>query len=287
MKNYQDLLRKVLDTGAQKDDRTGTGTLSLFGEKLSFNLTDGFPLLTTKKVHLKSVIHELLWMLSGSTNTRYLKANGVRIWDEWANENGDLGPIYGKQWRRCPRYVETEHWHRKVNHNEDDDPTVREVYFETIDQIKSVIEGIKNEPYSRRLIVNAWNTASLEDMSLYPCHMVFQFYVINDTLSCQLYQRSADIFLGVPFNIASYSLLTMMIAQVTGLKLGQFIHVFGDVHLYLNHIDSAKIQLNRSPRALPKMTINKPVVDIDEFLYSDFVIEGYHPYPSIMAKVAV
>jgi thymidylate synthase len=264
MQAYLDLLADIRRNGAEKGDRTNTGTLSLFGAQLRFDLAGGFPLLTTKKLHLKSIIHELLWFLKGSTNVRDLHAHGITIWDEWADENGELGPIYGKQWRS---------WST---------PNGR-----TIDQIAQVVETLKRDPDSRRLIVSAWNVGELNQMALAPCHCLFQFYVANGKLSCQLYQRSADIFLGVPFNIASYALLTLMMAQVTGLKPGEFIHTFGDVHLYLNHIDQADEQLTRSPRALPRMELNPKVKSIFEFTHDDFKLVGYDPYPAIKAEVAV
>jgi thymidylate synthase len=264
MKTYHELLRHVLNSGAEKSDRTGTGTLSVFGYQMRFDLNQGFPLLTTKKVHLKSIIHELLWFLSGSTNTKYLKDNGVSIWDEWADENGELGPVYGKQWRS---------WKTPDGN--------------TIDQISELIENLKNNPDSRRHIVSAWNVGELSHMALPPCHAFFQFYVANGRLSCQLYQRSADIFLGVPFNIAGYALLTMMIAQVCDLKLGDFVHTLGDAHLYLNHLEQTKEQLRREVRPLPKMLINPSVKNIFEFRYEDFQLEGYEPHPSIKAPVAI
>jgi thymidylate synthase len=264
MQAYLDLLADIRRNGAEKGDRTNTGTLSQFGAQLRFDLAGGFPLLTTKKLHLKSIIHELLWFLKGSTNVRDLHAHGITIWDEWADENGELGPIYGKQWRS---------WST---------PNGR-----TIDQIAQVVETLKRDPDSRRLIVSAWNVGELNQMALAPCHCLFQFYVANGKLSCQLYQRSADIFLGVPFNIASYALLTLMMAQVTGLKPGEFIHTFGDVHLYLNHIDQADEQLTRSPRALPRMELNPKVKSIFEFTHDDFKLVGYDPYPAIKAEVAV
>jgi thymidylate synthase len=264
MKPYLDLLRHVLDHGARKADRTGTGTISVFGHQMRFDLGQGFPLLTTKKVHLKSVIHELLWFLKGDTNVRYLKDNGVSIWDEWADENGDLGPIYGYQWRSWPA--------RDGRH---------------IDQISEVLRAIRTNPDSRRIIVSAWNVGELDAMKLPPCHAFFQFYVADGRLSCQLYQRSADIFLGVPFNIASYALLTMMIAQVTGLKPGDFVHTLGDAHIYLNHLDQVDLQLSRVPRALPTMRLNPAVTDLFAFRYEDFTLEGYDPHPGIKAPVAV
>ncbi len=264
MKQYLDLCREVLENGVKKDDRTGTGTISVFGHQMRFHLQDGFPLLTTKKLHLKSIIYELLWMLKGDTNVKYLQENGVRIWNEWADENGDLGPVYGQQWRS---------WQTRDGR--------------TIDQITQVIEQIKTNPDSRRLIVNAWNVGEIDRMALPPCHCFFQFYVANGKLSCQLYQRSADIFLGVPFNIASYALLTMMIAQVTGLEPGDFVHTLGDAHIYLNHIDQVKLQLTREPRKLPKMVLNPEVKDIFSFRYEDFTLKDYNPYPHIPGKVSV
>jgi thymidylate synthase len=264
MKQYLELLRHVLETGAVKEDRTGTGTRSVFGYQMRFDLADGFPVLTTKKLHLRSIIHELLWFLNGDTNIRYLKENGVSIWDEWADENGDLGPVYGQQWRSWPT------------------PSGGK-----IDQITQLVEQIKNNPDSRRLIVSAWNPSEIEEMALPPCHCLFQFYVADGKLSCQLYQRSADIFLGVPFNIASYSLLTMMMAQVTGLEPGEFVHTFGDAHLYSNHIEQTELQLSREPRALPSMRINPEVKDIFGFRYEDFELTDYDPHPHIKAPVAV
>ncbi|MBC7397568.1 MAG: thymidylate synthase [Bdellovibrionales bacterium] len=264
MKCYLDLMQKILDEGAHKTDRTGTGTLSLFGAQLRFNLAEGFPLVTTKKVHLKSIIHELLWFIQGDTNIKYLKNHEVKIWDEWADANGDLGPVYGAQWRS---------W--------------KGANGKTIDQIAQVVKQIKENPDSRRLIVSAWNVAELDQMKLAPCHAFFQFYVANGKLSCQLYQRSADFFLGVPFNIASYALLTMMVAQVCDLKVGDFVHTFGDLHLYSNHLEQAKLQLSREPRALPKMNINPGVKSIFDFEYKDFTLEAYDPLPGIKAPVAV
>jgi thymidylate synthase len=257
-------MQHVLDHGHQKSDRTGTGTVSVFGHQMRYNLADGFPLVTTKKCHLKSIIHELLWFLQGDTNIRYLKENGVRIWDEWADENGNLGPVYGFQWRSWPT------------------PDGRH-----IDQISQVVEQIKNTPDSRRLIVSAWNVADVDKMKLPPCHAFFQFYVADGRLSCQLYQRSADIFLGVPFNIASYALLTLMVAQVCGLKPGDFVHTLGDAHLYLNHLDQTREQLARAPRPLPTMKLNPAVQNIFDFKYEDFTLEGYDPHPAIKAPVAV
>ena len=264
MKQYTDLLRHVLAHGNKKEDRTGTGTLSVFGYQMRFNLADGFPLLTTKKVHLKSIVHELLWFLQGSTNIAYLNENGVRIWDEWADENGNLGPVYGYQWRNWPK-PDGSH----------------------IDQISQVVNAIKNNPDSRRLIVSAWNVADVDQMKLPPCHAFFQFYVADDKLSCQLYQRSADIFLGVPFNIASYALLTMMVAQVCGLKLGDFVHTMGDAHIYSNHMDQVHEQLARELRPLPQMQINPRVTDIFSFKFEDFTLENYDPHPAIKGVVAV
>jgi thymidylate synthase len=264
MRQYLDLMRHVLDAGAAKSDRTGTGTLSVFGHQMRFDLAQGFPLVTTKKVNLKSIIHELLWFLSGETNIAYLKEKGVRIWDEWADADGNLGPIYGAQWRSWPSADGAE-----------------------IDQIKTVVDQIKRTPDSRRLIVSAWNPADVDKQALPPCHTLFQFYVVEGKLSCQLYQRSGDVFLGVPFNIASYALLTMMMAQVTGLKPGEFIHTFGDAHLYRNHLDQARLQLTRTPRKLPRMKINPEVNSIFDFVYEDFVLEDYDPHPHIKAEVAV
>ncbi len=264
MKQYHDLLTYILENGIAKRDRTGVGTRSVFGYQMRFDLQKGFPLLTTKKLHVKSIIHELLWFLKGDTNIGYLKEHGVRIWDEWADENGDLGPIYGQQWVR---------WATKNG--------------DTINQIEQAVETLKNNPDSRRIIVNAWNVADLPDMALSPCHALFQFYVADGKLSCQLYQRSADVFLGVPFNIASYALLTMMMAQVCGLQLGEFIHTFGDVHLYNNHVEQAYLQLSRTPRTLPTMKLNPVVKDIFAFQFNDFELVDYTPYPSIKASVAV
>ena len=264
MRQYLDLMRRVREEGTRKDDRTGTGTLSVFGHQMRFDLSDGFPLVTTKKLHLKSIIHELLWFLKGETNIAYLAKNGVRIWDEWADEAGELGPVYGKQWRSWAA------------------PDGR-----TIDQISEVVETLKTNPDSRRIIVSAWNPADLPDMALAPCHCLFQFYVADGKLSCQLYQRSADIFLGVPFNIASYALLTMMMAQVTGLEAGEFIHTFGDAHLYLNHLEQVETQLARAPKPLPQMHINQDVRDIFGFQFEDFGLTGYAPHPHIKAPVAV
>ncbi|HXF67349.1 MAG TPA: thymidylate synthase [Burkholderiales bacterium] len=264
MRQYLDLMRHVLEHGVRKNDRTGTGTLSIFGAQLRFDLGAGFPLLTTKKVHLKSVIHELLWFLKGDTNIRYLNEHGVTIWDEWADANGDLGPIYGRQWRSWPA------------------PDGR-----YIDQIGRVVEEIRRNPDSRRLLVSAWNVGELDRMALAPCHVLFQFYVARGRLSCQLYQRSADLFLGVPFNIASYALLTLMVAQVTGLEPGEFVHTFGDTHLYLNHLEQAREQLSREPRPLPTMRLNPAVKSLFDFRYEDFTLENYDPHPAIRAPVAV
>ncbi|MBB5436852.1 thymidylate synthase [Pedobacter sp. AK017] len=264
MKQYLDLMQHVLDHGTQKHDRTGTGTISVFGYQMRFNLQEGFPMVTTKKLHLKSIIHELIWFLSGDTNIKYLKDNGVKIWDEWADENGDLGPVYGSQWRSWPK--------PGGGH---------------IDQIAQIVNTIKNNPDSRRIIVSAWNVAEVENMALPPCHAFFQFYVADGKLSCQLYQRSADIFLGVPFNIASYALLTMMVAQVCGLAYGDFIHTLGDAHLYNNHIEQTRLQLSREPRKLPVMEINPEITDIFSFSYEDFTLKDYDPHPHIKGAVAV
>ena len=264
MKQYLDLLQRIVNEGTRKEDRTGTGTLSVFGHQMRFNLQEGFPLLTTKKLHLKSIIHELLWFLKGDTNVKYLQENGVRIWNEWADKNGELGPVYGHQWRSWPNY--------NGGH---------------IDQIQSIVNALKTNPDSRRMIVSAWNVAEVDQMALPPCHCLFQFYVAEGKLSLQLYQRSADTFLGVPFNIASYALLTMMMAQVCGLQPGDFIHTTGDTHLYLNHLEQAKEQLKRTPRALPKMAINPNVTSIFDFKYDDFTLEGYDPLPHIKAEVSV
>jgi thymidylate synthase len=264
MKQYHDLMEHVLLNGAKKEDRTGTGTLSVFGYQARYNLAEGFPLVTTKKLHLKSIIHELLWFLQGETNIKYLKDNGVSIWDEWADEDGNLGPVYGSQWRS---------WQGANG--------------ETIDQITSVVNQIKKNPDSRRLIVSAWNVAEIEKMALPPCHAFFQFYVADGKLSCQLYQRSADIFLGVPFNIASYALLTMMMAQVTGLGYGDFVHTMGDAHLYSNHIEQAKLQLTRDFKMLPQMKLNPDIKNIFDFKFEDFKLEGYDPHPTIKAPIAV
>jgi thymidylate synthase len=264
MRQYLDLMQRVLSEGVEKRDRTGTGTLSVFGHQMRFDLADGFPLVTTKKLHVKSIVHELLWMLAGDTNVKYLNARGVTIWDEWADENGDLGPVYGKQWRS---------WAAPGG--------------ETIDQIRDAVETIRRNPDSRRILVTAWNPADLPRMALSPCHCLFQFYVADGALSCQLYQRSADVFLGVPFNIASYALLTQMMAQVTGLQPGEFIHTFGDAHLYLNHLEQARLQLLRAPRTLPRMRLNPAVRDIFAFRFEDFSLEGYDAHPHIRAEVAV
>ncbi len=264
MRQYLDLLNRILDEGVEKGDRTGTGTTSVFGHQLRFDLARGFPLLTTKKLHLRSIIHELLWFLKGDTNTAYLKENGVGIWDEWADEDGNLGPVYGHQWRS---------WGTPGGG--------------TIDQVSQVVEQIRENPDSRRLIVSAWNVGELDSMALPPCHLLYQFYVADGRLSCQLYQRSADVFLGVPFNIASYALLLLMVAQVSGLEPGDFVHTFGDVHLYSNHIEQARLQLSREPRELPILKLNREVDDIFSFRFEDFVLEDYDPHPHIKAPVAV
>ena len=263
MKQYHQLLEHILETGVRKDDRTGTGTISVFGYQMRFDLAEGFPVVTTKKLHLRSIIHELLWFLKGDTNIKYLKENGVSIWDEWADENGNLGPVYGAQWRS---------W---------------QASGKTVDQISQLVHQIKTNPDSRRLMVSAWNVAEIDNMALPPCHVLFQFYVANGKLSCQLYQRSADVFLGVPFNIASYSLLTLMLAQACNLKPGEFVHTFGDAHLYINHLEQTRLQLSREPRPLPVMKINPNVKDIFDFKFDDFSLEGYDPHPHIKAPVAV
>ena len=264
MRQYHDLLQHILDNGVQKTDRTGTGTISVFGHQMRFDLSDGFPMVTTKKLHLKSIIYELLWFLKGDTNVKYLQENGVRIWNEWADENGDLGPVYGKQWRSWEKTDGT-----------------------TVDQVVRAVDLIKNNPDSRRIIINAWNAGELDEMALTPCHCLFQFNVADGKLSCQLYQRSADCFLGVPFNIASYALLTLMMAQVCDLQPGEFIHTFGDAHLYLNHLEQTHLQLSRTPRPLPTMKINPDVKSIFDFKYEDFELLNYDPHPHIKAKVAV
>ena len=264
MKQYLDLLSHVMEHGVEKRDRTGTGTISTFGYQMRFDLSERFPVMTTKKLHLKSIIHELLWFLSGSTNVRYLQESGVRIWNEWADANGNLGPVYGYQWRSWPS-----------------------ADGRNIDQVKGAVSSLRNNPDSRRHIISAWNVGEIEKMALPPCHILFQFYVADGRLSCQLYQRSADIFLGVPFNIASYSLLTLMMAQVTGLKPGEFIHTLGDAHIYLNHIDQVKLQLTREPRPLPLMHLNPDVKDIFEFRYEDFTLTGYDPHPAIKGDISV
>jgi thymidylate synthase len=264
MRPYLDLLRRILDEGVRKHDRTGTGTISVFGHQMRFDLAKGFPLVTTKRLHLKSIVHELIWFLKGDTNIRYLNENGVTIWDEWADGNGDLGPVYGRQWRS---------WAKPDGGS--------------VDQIRWVVDEIRRNPYSRRLVVSAWNPADLDRMALAPCHCLFQFYVAEGRLSCQLYQRSADIFLGVPFNIASYALLTHMVAQATGLQPGDFVHAFGDAHLYLNHLDQARLQLTREPRDLPRLRLNPAVRSLFDFTFDDIVVEGYDPHPAIRAPVAV
>jgi thymidylate synthase len=264
MKAYLDLLQHILDNGVKKSDRTGTGTMSVFGYQMRFDLSNGFPAVTTKKLHFKSIIHELLWFLKGDTNIKYLQDNGVRIWNEWADEHGDLGPVYGKQWRR---------W---------ESPDGR-----IIDQIAQAVNTLRTNPDSRRIMINAWNVGELDQMALTPCHAMFQFYVANGKLSCQLYQRSADTFLGVPFNIASYALLTLMMAKVTGLQPGEFIHTFGDAHLYLNHLEQARLQLSRVPKKLPLMLINPDVKEINDFQYGDFELTGYDPHPAIKAEISV
>ena len=264
MRQYHDLMNRILTEGVEKHDRTGTGTLSVFGHQMRFDLAEGFPLVTTKKLHLKSIVYELLWFLAGDTNVKFLNEHGVTIWDEWADAKGDLGPIYGAQWRSWPARDGV-----------------------AIDQIGNVVNMIRRSPDSRRLIVTAWNPADIERMALPPCHCLFQFYVADRRLSCQLYQRSADVFLGVPFNIASYALLTLMVAQVTGLAAGEFVHTFGDAHLYLNHLEQAKLQLSRAPRPLPVMRLNPAVTDLFAFRYEDFALEGYDPHPHIKAAVAV
>jgi thymidylate synthase len=264
MRQYHELMERILADGVEKRDRTGTGTLSVFGHQTRFDLADGFPLVTTKKLHVKSIVHELLWFLAGDTNIKYLNQHGVRIWDAWADQDGELGPVYGRQWRSWPSPGGG-----------------------TIDQIANVVTAIRRNPDSRRLIVTAWNPAEVDQMALPPCHCLFQFYVAQGRLSCQLYQRSADVFLGVPFNIASYALLTVMMAQVTGLKPGEFVHTLGDAHLYLNHIEQARLQLARLPRPLPRLVLNPAVEDLLAFRYEDLVLEGYDPHPHIQAKVAV
>ena len=264
MREYLDLMQRILDEGVEKSDRTGTGTISVFGHQMRFDLSEGFPVVTTKKVHLKSVIHELLWFISGETNIGYLQENGVRIWNEWADENGDLGPVYGKQWRRWKTQDGTE-----------------------VDQLAKAIEMIKTNPNSRRIIVSAWNAGELDEMALMPCHAFFQFRVASGKLDCQLYQRSADVFLGVPFNIASYALLTHMVAQVCGLEAGEFVHTIGDAHLYLNHLEQAKLQLSREPLSLPKLHLDQNIMNIDEFTYESITVEGYEHHPHISAPISV
>jgi thymidylate synthase len=283
MRQYLDLMRHVLDHGHQKSDRTGTGTTSVFGYQMRFNLADGFPLVTTKKAHLRSIIHELLWFLKGDTNIQYLKDNGVTIWDEWADENGNLGPVYGYQWRSWPA-IETS---RDSGGSRRAPPEGEPLKIRHIDQIAQAVDQIKHNPDSRRIIVSAWNVGEIDNMALPPCHAFFQFYVADGKLSCQLYQRSADIFLGVPFNIASYALLTMMMAQVCGLKPGDFVHTLGDAHIYSNHMEQVNLQLSREPRPLPTMKINPEAKDIFGFKFEDFVLEGYDPHPAIKAPVAV
>ena len=265
MEEYHRLLRKVLEQGSYREDRTGVGAYSVFGEQSRYDLSETFPLVTTKKLHLRSIIHELLWFLKGETNVGYLRENQVTIWDEWADANGDLGPVYGAQWRG---------WQGSPG-------------AEPVDQVARLIEGLKTNPYSRRHIVSAWNVARIDEMALPPCHCLFQFFVSGDRLSCQLYQRSADLFLGVPFNIASYALLTLMVAQVCGLKPGEFVHTFGDLHLYANHLEQARLQLSREPKALPVMRLNPAVTAIDGFRFEDFTLEGYEPWPGIKAEIAV
>ncbi len=265
MLEYHRLLKKVLEHGSYREDRTGTGAYSVFGEQSRYDLSKGFPLVTTKKCHLRSIIHELLWFIKGDTNIRYLQENNVTIWDEWADEDGNLGPVYGAQWRRWQGSPDSQ----------------------PVDQLTKLIDGIKNNPFSRRHLVSAWNVARVDEMALPPCHVLFQFFVADGRLSCQLYQRSADLFLGVPFNIASYSLLTLMIAQVCGLQPGEFVHTFGDLHLYANHLEQAKLQLTREPRPLPAMKLNPEVKDIDAFKYDDFTLENYDPWPAIKAPIAV
>lgn len=282
MRTYLNLLQHILDNGVEKSDRTGTGTISTFGYQMRFDLNKGFPLLTTKKMHLKSIIYELLWFLKGDTNIKYLNDHGVRIWDEWADENGDLGPVYGKQWRSWDNIVLIG------GHRGEKEEWVDEKYVnQSIDQISDLIRDLKKKPDSRRLIISAWNVADLPNMALSPCHCLFQFYVANNKLSCQLYQRSADVFLGVPFNIASYALLTMMLAQVCDLKLGEFVHTFGDVHLYKNHLEQVKLQLSRKPYTLPRMYVNPKVKDIFSFQYEDFELLNYQSHPIIKAPIAV
>ncbi|MGY3581890.1 thymidylate synthase [Bradyrhizobium sp. USDA 4341] len=290
MKQYQDLLSRILNEGVKKDDRTGTGTVSIFGHQMRFDLAQGFPLLTTKRLPLKAIVHELLWFLRGDTNIKYLQDHGVTIWDEWANEKGDLGPVYGHQWRSWPGLLELGSpapppagaIHLANYHGEQ-----YYAFNKPIDQISNVIEAIKNNPNSRRLIVSAWNPADIDRMALAPCHCLFQFYVADGALSCLLFQRSCDVFLGLPFNQSSYALLTMMVAQVTGLRPGEFIHSIGDAHLYINHLDQARLQLTREPRPLPTIKLNPDVTDIFAFRYEDFTLEGYNPHPHISAPVAV
>ncbi len=277
MRQYLELMQRVLTNGVEKRDRTGTGTISVFGHQMRFDLSEGFPLCTTKKLHVKSIVHELLWFLAGDTNIKYLNDHGVRIWDEWADEHGDLGPVYGAQWRRWQYPVSVPGYEHH--------PFARRTVG-AVDQIAKVLYNIKNNPDSRRLIVTAWNPAEVDEARLPPCHVLFQFYVANGKLSCQLYQRSADIFLGVPFNIASYALLTHLVAQVCELQVGEFVHTIGDAHLYLNHVEQANLQLSRTPRALPELQINPEARDIFKFRYEDFRIEGYDPHPHIKAEVS-
>jgi thymidylate synthase len=285
MKQYHDLLDKILTEGVQKGDRTGTGTISIFGHQMRFDLSEGFPMLTTKRLPFKAIAVELLWFLRGDTNIKFLHDHGVTIWDEWADANGDLGPVYGKQWRSWPSFEQTRAM--TINHGEHFGKILSVGFTKSIDQIANVVDQIKRNPNSRRLMVTAWNPAEVDQMALPPCHCLFQFYVANGKLSCQLYQRSADVFLGVPFNIASYALLTMMIAHVTGLQPGDFVHSFGDTHLYLNHIEQAKLQLTRETRALPRVTFNQAMDSIFGFQLEDMQLQGYDPHPGIKAEVSV
>ncbi len=281
MKQYLDMLQHIVNHGVEKGDRTGTGTLSVFGYQTRFDLSEGFPLLTTKRMHLKSIIHELLWFISGDTNIRYLQKHGVKIWDEWADENGELGPVYGKQWRRWET-TEPNQETMQITGSGD-----LEFDHHTVDQLGDVIERIKSNPDCRRLLVCAWNPGEISRMALPPCHCLFQFYVANGKLSCMLYQRSCDVFLGVPFNIASYALLTMMVAQVCGLEPGEFVHTYGDLHIYSNHMEQVFTQMEREPKELPRMVLNPNVKDIDKFTFEDFTLEGYDPHPAIKGKVSV